>query len=91
LMPSAYAVTDLWEKEEQKNGAEFDGRGRDSSYKLVNGEYVVQKYLYDYDPAKPYDDASSLALLRSLNLTQIQSSISCANSRVSEPLSMLFL
>ena len=44
LMPSAYAVTDLWEKEEQKNGAEFDGRGRDSSYKLVNGEYVVQKY-----------------------------------------------
>lgn len=43
------------EKEEQKNGAEFDGRGRDSSYKLVNGEYVVQKYLYDYDPAKPYE------------------------------------
>ena len=40
---------------------------------------------------KPYDDASSLALLRSLNLTQIQSSISCANSRVSEPLSMPFL
>ncbi|MDC7139353.1 RagB/SusD family nutrient uptake outer membrane protein [Bacteroides finegoldii] len=55
LMPSAYAVTDLWEKEEQKNGAEFDGRGRDSSYKLVNGEYVVQKYLYDYDPVKPYE------------------------------------
>ena len=22
---------------------------------LVNGEYVVQKYLYDYDPAKPYE------------------------------------
>ena len=39
----------------KKNGAEFDGRGRDSSYKLVNGEYVVQKYLYDYDPVKPYE------------------------------------
>lgn len=55
LKPSDHAINNLWEAQVQTNGTIFDGRGRDSSFKLVNGEYVVQKYLYDYDPTKPYE------------------------------------
>ncbi|MFV0325843.1 MAG: hypothetical protein ACK5LF_15930, partial [Bacteroides xylanisolvens] len=55
LKPSEHSINNLWEAQVQDNGAPFDGRGRDSSFKLVDGEYVVQKYLYDYDPAKPYE------------------------------------
>ena len=54
LKPSQYAIENLWGAQVQTNGAPFDGRGDNSSYKLVNGQYVVQKYLYDYDPSKPY-------------------------------------
>lgn len=71
LKPSDHAIKNLWEAQVQTNGTIFDGRGRDSSFKLVNGEYVVQKYLYDYDPAKPYEkcgrwflDRAGLVLLR---------------------------
>ena len=55
LRPSEHAINNLWGAQVQNNGAPFDGRGQDASYKLINGEYVVQKYLYDYDPAKPYE------------------------------------
>lgn len=65
LKPSDYAVKDLWEAQVQKNKFVFDGRGRNSSFKLVNGEYVVQKYLYDYDPAKPYEKGGRWFLYRS--------------------------
>ncbi|WP_294546516.1 hypothetical protein [uncultured Bacteroides sp.] len=54
LKPSAYAVESLWASQMQTNGAPFDGRGEDSSFKWVDGQCVVQKYLYDYDPTKPY-------------------------------------
>lgn len=54
LKPSAYAVESLWASQTQTNGASFDGRGEDSSFKWVDGQCVVQKYLYDYDPTKPY-------------------------------------
>jgi len=64
LKPSDYAINDLWETQEQKNGTMFDGRGRESSFKLVNGNYVVQKYLYDYDPTKPYEKGGRWFLYR---------------------------
>ena len=54
LKPSDYAVESLWASQTQTNGAPFDGRGEDSSFKWVDGQCVVQKYLYDYDSAKPY-------------------------------------
>lgn len=54
LKPSDYAVENLWASQIQTNGAPFDGRGENSSFKWVDGQCVVQKYLYDYDPTKPY-------------------------------------
>jgi starch-binding outer membrane protein, SusD/RagB family len=49
LKPSAYSIDSLWETQvQQSNGFVFDGRGRESSFDVVNGEPVVLKYLYDY-------------------------------------------
>lgn len=65
LKPSTYAINGLWEAQVQNNKFVFDGRGRDASFKLVDGEYVVQKYLYDYDPTKPYEKGGRWFLYRS--------------------------
>ena len=49
LKPSAYAIDSLWETQvQQSNGFVFDGRGRESSFDVINGQAVVLKYLYDY-------------------------------------------
>lgn len=49
VKPSAYAIDSLWETQvQQSNGFVFDGRGRESSFDVVNGQPVVLKYLYDY-------------------------------------------
>lgn len=49
LKPTIYIMDTLWEKQVQReNNAEFDGRGRQSSFDYVNGEPVVLKYLYNY-------------------------------------------
>ncbi len=64
LKPSDYAINSLWEAQVQKNGFVFDGRGRNSSFAKVNGENVVQKYLYSYDPSKPYEQSGRWFLYR---------------------------
>lgn len=64
LKPSTYAINELWEAQEQKNSFVFDGRGRNSSFAQVNGEYVVQKYLYSYDVSKPYEQSGRWFLYR---------------------------
>jgi hypothetical protein len=64
LKPSQYAIDELWEKQVQKNGFVFDGRGRESSFKKVNGEYVVQKYLYNYSTEKPFEQSGRWFLYR---------------------------
>lgn len=49
LKPSAWAVDSMWGTQvQQSNGFVFDGRGKESSYDVVNGQPVVLKYLYDY-------------------------------------------
>jgi Zn ribbon nucleic-acid-binding protein len=49
IKPSAYAIDSLWETQvQQSNGFVFDGRGRESSFDIINGQPVVLKYLYDY-------------------------------------------
>lgn len=68
LKPSAHAVNDLWEVQVQKNGVIFDPRGRDTSFKLVNGQYVVQKYLYDLDEANPYNKGGRWFLYRAASV-----------------------
>lgn len=55
LKPSVHSIENLWGKQVQTTGAQFDGRGQDASFKLVDGQYVVQKYLYDYDLTKTYE------------------------------------
>ncbi len=49
LKPSAWAVDSMWGTQvQQSNGFVFDGRGKESSYDVINGQPVVLKYLYDY-------------------------------------------
>ncbi|MDD3194220.1 MAG: hypothetical protein PHU68_00255 [Paludibacter sp.] len=49
IQPSAYAIDSLWETQvQQSNGFVFDGRGRQSSFDVVDGQPIVLKYLYDY-------------------------------------------
>jgi hypothetical protein len=64
LKPSDYAINNLWEAQVQQNGFKFDGRGRNSSFANVNGQYVVEKYLYDYDASKPYQQSGRWFLYR---------------------------
>jgi hypothetical protein len=48
LKPTAWAIDDLWDAQLQRNGFQTDGRGRNSSFEIVNGQPVVIKYLYNY-------------------------------------------
>ena len=49
LKPSSWAVDSMWGTQvQQSNGFVFDGRGKESSYDVINGQPVVLKYLYDY-------------------------------------------
>lgn len=64
LKPSQYAIDDLWEAQVQRNGSQFDGRGRESSFDYVNGDPIVKKYLYNYDTAKPFERAGKWWLYR---------------------------
>ena len=58
LMPSANAVDNYWGAQVQTNGFEFDGRGITGSYiQDEEGRNVIQKYLSDYDAAKPYEQS----------------------------------
>ena len=64
LMPSDYAVGDLWGKQKMKNGFTFDGRGSGSSYETKSEGNEIAKYLYHYDPFTPYEKAGRLMLYR---------------------------
>ncbi|MCD8164818.1 MAG: hypothetical protein LUE93_00950 [Bacteroides sp.] len=56
LKPSQY-IMNTWAEQEQKNNFVFDGRGENSSFKIVNGEPVIEKYLYHYDTTKPFEQS----------------------------------
>ncbi len=43
--PSQYSV-DLWNSQTQRNDFPYDARGQKFSYKIVNGDPVIMKYLY---------------------------------------------
>jgi len=53
LRPSSASIG-KWNSEVQSNSFPYDSRGPESSYAVVNGDTVVQKYLYSYDATKPY-------------------------------------
>ncbi len=63
LKPSSYVMDSLWNTQVQKsNGFVFDGRGKEASYDLVNGQPVVLKYLYDYYSNFSVDDNKTIHL-----------------------------
>jgi hypothetical protein len=65
LKPSAYAIEDLYGSQKMQNGFTLDGRGPEASfYQSPDGDYVISKYLYRYDPSKPYERAGRLYLYR---------------------------
>ena len=70
LKPSDYAIEDMWGKQ-QKNGYPYDVRGISGGVKeTVDGEYVVSKYLMNYDETKPFEQQGKWFLYRAavLNL-----------------------
>lgn len=64
LKPSSASIQ-KWNSEVQTNEFPFDSRGPQSSYDVVNGDTVVQKYLYSYDATKPYAQSGRWWLYRS--------------------------
>lgn len=65
LRPSDYAINALFGSQKMQNGFTFDGRGEGASfYKSPEGDYVISKYLYQYDPSIPYERAGRLFLYR---------------------------
>ncbi|WP_114778472.1 RagB/SusD family nutrient uptake outer membrane protein [Botryobacter ruber] len=51
VKPSQHAI-DLWESQVQRNGFPWDQRGR-WSWKMQNGQPVVMKHIYNFDPVNP--------------------------------------
>ncbi len=44
LMPSKYAIDDIWGSEIQSNGVPFDARGKTGSYEEIGADAVITKY-----------------------------------------------
>ena len=66
LKPSQQAI-DYWNSQVQNNGFPYDARGQ-LSYSTSNGEPVIMKYLYEYDPLYPYKKPGRLFLYRAAGL-----------------------
>lgn len=65
LKPSTYAIEEMWGSETQKNGYPYDGRGISGGVtETASGDYVVAKYLFDYDLAAPYAQSGKWFLYR---------------------------
>ncbi|MDE3236714.1 MAG: RagB/SusD family nutrient uptake outer membrane protein [Bacteroidota bacterium] len=47
LLKPSQAAMDNWNSQQQQNGFPFDARGN-FSYKMLNGQPVIMKYLYNY-------------------------------------------
>lgn len=66
--PSQSAM-DRWNSETQANGFPYDARGPKFSYKMVNGDPVIMKYLYKYEAAAdPFKTDGDWFLYRSAKL-----------------------
>lgn len=63
LRPSSASIQ-KWNSETQTNEFTFDSRGPESSYSVVAGDTVVQKYLYSYNATKPYEQSGRWWLYR---------------------------
>lgn len=47
VKPSQNAI-DNWNSQVQNDGTPYDLRGQDNSYKIINGQPVIMKFLYNY-------------------------------------------
>ena len=47
VKPSQNAI-DNWNNQVQSDGTPYDLRGQDNSYKIINGQPVIMKFLYNY-------------------------------------------
>ncbi|WP_228098797.1 RagB/SusD family protein [Pedobacter sp. MC2016-24] len=52
MLKPAQTAIDAWASNPQGNGIPYDARGK-LSYTTVNGQPVVMKYIYNYDPLVP--------------------------------------
>jgi hypothetical protein len=53
LKPSQYAV-DKWNSQKQKNDFSYDARGKIFSWRMLNDQPVIMKYLYNYLDEKSF-------------------------------------
>lgn len=72
--PSNAAIKD-WKSQIQQNGFPGDFRGdiededgNSGSYKTINGQPVITKYISDFDPSNPYEKSGKWFLWRSAGL-----------------------
>lgn len=63
LRPSSASIQ-KWNSEVQTNDFPFDSRGPESSYSVVGGDTLVQKYLYNYNTSKPFEQSGKWWLYR---------------------------
>lgn len=68
IKPSALAIN-LWNSQYRNDngtlpGTPGDRRGLDFSYKMENGQPVINKYAYYYNPALPFETNSKIILYR---------------------------
>lgn len=70
LKPSKYAIDELWGSEKQVNGFPYDCRGISGGVDVSpSGDYVVAKYLLNYDAANtPYQQTGKWFLYRAAML-----------------------
>jgi hypothetical protein len=64
LLKPAQIVMDEWDAQIQQNGFKKDFRGNEGSYKMVEGEPVITKYISSYDALNPFERGGQWHLWR---------------------------
>ncbi len=63
LKPSLLAI-DNWDTQVQQNEFKGDFRGNSGSYKMINGQPVIMKYIANYSSLNPFDKSGKWFLCR---------------------------
>jgi hypothetical protein len=63
LVKPSEAAIDKWESQLQRNDFPYDQRGR-FTYRIENGQLVIKKHIYNFDPVKPLEQSGKWFLNR---------------------------
>ena len=68
LLKPAISVMEDWESQIQQNSFKKDFRGEDGSYRMIDGDPVITKYISGYDPLYPFEKGGQWHLWRTGSL-----------------------